>query len=62
MKQLLEDYKRKLISLNKMIKDDKENPFNELEKTLRLRTKASCYRTFITELERAIENEKNEQS
>lgn len=51
MKQLLEDYQRRLETINKMIENlkfkDDANP-----DYIRLTTKASCYRTFIIELER----------
>lgn len=45
--QLIEDYKRRLVSIKQLIKDNvgKMN-------CQRLEAKASCYRTFITELER----------
>lgn len=49
MKQLLEDYQRRLKSLKRVL----ENGGNDITIT-RIGTKMSCYRTFITELERAI--------
>ena len=55
METLLEDYKRRLKTANKMIEElrfkDDANP-----DYIRLTTKASCYRTIITELERALAN------
>lgn len=53
MKELLADYERRLETVKNMIAD------LEMYKTLsvkayRLKTKASCYRTFITELKRKI--------
>lgn len=63
MKNLLEDYKRRLIYINDIIKNNEE-PLNNgsessLKKKERLNTKAGCYRTIISELEREIENEDN---
>lgn len=53
METLLEDYKRRLKTANEMIeglrfKDDVNPDY------IRLTTKASCYRTIIAELERAV--------
>ena len=57
MKQLIEDYKRKLKNINEMIKGFKSTgSTNDLKKETRLTTKASEYRTFITELERIESN------
>jgi hypothetical protein len=49
IEQLLEDYKRRLHTVNQMIADTVffVTPH-------RLQTKASCYRTIITELERIL--------
>ena len=51
MKELLEDYKRRLITVNKMI-DGLEFQDINTDTVKRYRTKASCYRTFISELEK----------
>jgi hypothetical protein len=57
MKQLIEDYKRRLKNINEVIKDFKSNGGeNDLKKAERLNTKASEYRTFIVELERIERN------
>ena len=64
MKQLLEDYQRRLKVLELEI--DKLTPslnsmkmmtIYEISTVERLKTKASCYSTFISELERAIKAE-----
>lgn len=52
-KQLIEDYQKKVEMLNNMI--NKEAPSMEDETLKRYITKRSCYRTFITELERLEE-------
>lgn len=57
MKQLLEDYQKRLVEINKMIEEDKKTNNGSIDSTkrkTRLETKASCFRTFITELEREI--------
>lgn len=54
MEQLLEDYKRRLVNIKKEI--DK----GFICDAVRLKTKASCYRTFIAELEREIAKSKPE--
>ena len=50
MKTLLDDYKRRLETVNKILKetDNTRYPINYT----RLITKASCYRTLINEFER----------
>jgi len=48
IEQLIEDYKRRLKTAENMLKN-----WELPNKKERLETKASCYRTFITELERA---------
>ena len=53
MKTLLEDYKRRLKTITKEI----AKGGNCITLT-RLGTKASCYRTFITELERELKPNK----
>jgi len=50
MKTLLEDYKRKLDILKNT------TGLDEIAET-RIKTKRSCYRTFITELEREIQKQ-----
>jgi len=54
MEILLDDYKRRLETANKMLKETDRiaHPI----KYVRLETKASCYRTIISELERALAN------
>lgn len=59
MKQLLEDYQRRLKTITKDIKDlenimGKESMSNFYDEYIRLKTKASCYRTFIAELEKEL--------
>lgn len=49
IEQLIEDYKRRF----ETIKDEMAKGGNDITIT-RLGTKMSCYRTFITELERLI--------
>ena len=53
MKQLIEDYQRRLDTVVKMQEAFKSNgSINDTKKEERLTTKASEYRTFIAELER----------
>ena len=55
MKQLIEDYKRRLKTINESIvdfKSDNTGSINDIRKLERLTTKASEYRTFIADLER----------
>lgn len=54
MQQLLEDYKRRLVTITKM---SAMLPSNCPDKTdyIRYETKKECYRTFISELEREIQ-------
>ncbi len=49
MKQLIEDYERRLNTVIKLITEEG----NDLTIN-RLRTKASCYRTFLIELNQAL--------
>lgn len=68
MKELLEDYQRKLKEVNKLILEfpdiekikiyDWDTSIYYAQAFKRLTTKASCYRTFIAELERIIAQEK----
>jgi len=62
MKTLLEDYQRRLVTVDETVKTTKNTgSLNDIEKMTRLRTKASEYRTFIVEIQRAIEREKGEE-
>lgn len=54
MKELLEDYRRRLKTVNEMIANTKADDSITLE---RLNTKAGDYRTFIVELERCGKDE-----
>ncbi len=55
MKQLIEDYQRRLDTINQMIENFKSNgSTNDIRKDERLKTKASEYRTFIAELEKTL--------
>ena len=61
MKTLLEDYKRKLATAEEMIETTKDTGSrNDIAKMARLRTKASEYRAFIVDIERAIKREEGE--
>jgi hypothetical protein len=56
MKQLIEDYNRRLDSINQMIESFNSNgSINDIRKDERLKTKASEYRTFIAEMERELD-------
>jgi hypothetical protein len=53
--QLLEDYQRKLSTIEGMLREFKSNGSeHDIEKKVRLTTKASEYRSFITELARIV--------
>ena len=55
MQTLLEDYKRKLEAMEFMIHDNINNgSIRDIERRTRLNTKASEYRSFIVDIERAI--------
>ena len=54
METLLEDYKRRLKTANEMLKDTDRIAYPI--KYARIETKASCYRTIISELERVMAN------
>jgi hypothetical protein len=59
MKQLIEDYQRRLGTTEKMIKEFKlknSGSINDIKKGERLDTKASEYRSIIAELEREVRN------
>jgi len=61
MKTLLEDYQRRLVTVEETIKTtENTGSQNDIAKMARLKTKASEYRTFIVEIQRAIEREKGE--
>lgn len=47
MKQLIEDYERRLQTAETMLK---EKDYSSVAQAERIKTKASCYRTFIAEL------------
>ena len=53
MKQLLEDYKRRLKTLNEELRLTL-NEADDIVKITRLTIKRGCYRTFIAELEQII--------
>lgn len=58
MKQLIEDYQRRLKTVTDMLSKFKSNgSINDEKKKERLNTKAAEYRTFIAELEKAIKDE-----
>jgi len=57
MKQLLEDYRRRLKTLNEELKIT-INEATDLSKITRLTIKRGCYRTFISELEQIVPPEK----
>jgi hypothetical protein len=64
MKKLIEDYKRRLKTINEMLidfKSDNTTSVSDIRKLERLITKASEYRTFIIELERALSEKDNVQ-
>lgn len=53
MKQLLEDYKRRLKTTTEFLKGSINNgSINDQRRDERMKTKQSCYRTFIAELEK----------
>lgn len=57
MKQLIEDYKRRLKTVEEMSKAFESNgSVSDIQKKERLTTKASEYRTFISEMERELKN------
>ena len=55
MKQLIEDYKRRLATVNEMI-EESANARKGIEEHQRLLTKAGMFRTFIAELEREFKS------
>ena len=57
MKELIEDYKRRLKTVNELLLKMKDSgSVNDIKKFERLNTKASEYRTFIAELEKVYNN------
>ena len=54
MKTLIEDYKRRLATAEKMLDDMKKSHVQSVETRIRIETKASEYRSIIAELERAL--------
>ena len=63
MEILLEDYKRRIETALDMLSSTKDNGgINDTKKMERIRTKISCYRTFIAELEREMANTKQTES
>ena len=63
MEILLDDYKRRLeTALNLLGTTSNNGGINDTKKLERIRTKISCYRTFIAELEREMANDKQSES
>lgn len=57
MKQLIEDYEHRLVTIEKSIKTTSNSgSYNDIVKMARLNAKASEYRTFIAELNKAQRN------
>lgn len=57
MKTLIEDYERRLKSVEDMLNNFKSSgSINDIRKDERLKTKASEYRTIIAELKRELKN------
>jgi hypothetical protein len=57
MKELIEDYQRRLATITETIKTTSDTGSrNDIAKMARLNAKASEYRTFIAELERSYRN------
>ena len=50
MNELIEDYQRKINSVNELLK----NKDNSMETLNRLNIKVGCYRAFLTDLKRAL--------
>lgn len=50
MEELIEDYQRKINSVNELLK----NKDNSMETLNRLNIKVGCYRAFLTDLKRAL--------
>lgn len=56
MEQLLEDYQRRLKTITEMI-NNLPSDCPDKPEHIRLTTKRSCYKTFISELKKAIKHE-----
>jgi hypothetical protein len=57
MEQLIEDYKRRLNTVNEMLNENfNSDSIESIRKHERLKTKASLFKTFITELEHELKN------
>lgn len=54
---LIEDYKRRLETVNKMIQENENSMAYSANTAQRLIIKQGCYRTFIAELTRILESE-----
>ena len=50
MNELIEDYQRKINTINKLLKDSS----NSEETINRLKIKVGCYRSFLTDINRAL--------
>ncbi len=50
MNELIEDYQRKINNINELLKDSS----NSEETITRLKIKVGCYRSFLTDLNRAL--------
>ena len=50
MNELIEDYQRKINSVNELLKDSS----NSEETINRLKIKVGCYRSFLTDINRAL--------
>jgi hypothetical protein len=62
MKQLIQDYKRRLDTINQMIANFKSNgSVNDIRKDERLKTKAGEYMTFIVEMERVLSTQSTQE-
>jgi hypothetical protein len=58
MRQLLEDYRRRVSTLNEELRIT-INEADDVTKITRLTIKLGCYRTFISELERLVPKRNN---
>ena len=59
MKQLIEDYQRRLNTVNKILEIfESSGSVDDIKKEERLNTKASEYRTFIAEMERLLNSQR----
>ena len=61
METLLDDYKRKLLTAERMIKEyENDERLMNTETLIRITTKAAEYRSFIVDIERALARTSNE--